>query len=58
MLNLTMSVSGAPAGDYVLEDKLRDVTGDKATHDPAAVQDREVGVRFGFVGRVDPAKPG
>jgi hypothetical protein len=30
-LNLTMSVSGAPPGDYILEDRLRDVTGDKAT---------------------------
>jgi hypothetical protein len=31
MLNLTTGVSGAPPGDYVLEYKLRDVTGDKAT---------------------------
>jgi hypothetical protein len=31
MLNLTMNVSGAPPGDYVLEYKLRDVTGDKST---------------------------
>ena len=30
MLNLTMNVSGAPPGDYVLEYKLRDITGDKS----------------------------
>ena len=30
MVTLTMSVSGAPAGDYVLEYKLRDIASDKS----------------------------
>ena len=30
MLTLTMNVSGAPAGDYVLEYKLRDIASDKS----------------------------
>jgi len=31
MLVLTLSLSGAPAGDYVLEYTLRDITGDRST---------------------------
>jgi len=31
MVVLTLSVTGAPAGDYVLEYRLRDLTGDKST---------------------------
>jgi hypothetical protein len=30
MVTLTMNVSGAPAGDYVLEYKLRDLASDKS----------------------------
>lgn len=31
MLLLTLNVSGAPPGDYVVEYKLRDISGDKTT---------------------------
>ena len=31
MLLLTLNVTGAPSGDYVVEYKLRDISGDKTT---------------------------